>query len=85
MIVVAAAAAALAIAAVFQGIRNTRTSTHSLKGSVSRRIALFSTLAGVTNSKCSTRPERRIEMTTPKEEYGKGMRHALNPNPPLVY
>ena len=85
MIIVAAAAVALAIAAVFQGLRHSKPSTHSLKGSVSRRIALFSSIAGGTNTKYSSRPERRIEMTTPKEEYGKGMRHALNPNPHTIY
>lgn len=84
MLIAAAAAVAVALAAVIRGQRNSTVSNHSLKGSVSRRIALFSSIAGTTNTVYGSRPERRIELALAKEEYGKGMKHSLNPNPPMI-
>ena len=68
MLVAAAAALAVAVGAVVTGQRRSNAPKHALRGSVSRRIALFSSLAG-TNKLSGSRPSRRVEMSMPSGEY----------------
>lgn len=68
-LVVAAVAATTALLAVVVGQRRDHAGNHQLKGSVARRMDLFSNFADRALCDTSTRPDRVIEMTNSTDDY----------------
>lgn len=70
MLIAAAVATALAVGAVVKGLRRSEPPAHALKGSVARRMGLFSQFADC--ALCdAARPDRTVEMTMSYDDYEK--------------
>ena len=69
MLVVAAVASAMAVGAVVKGLRRSDPPPHVLKGSVARRMGLFSQFADCAICSDGGRPQRVVEMTMSADDY----------------
>mmetsp|Transcript_25696 Transcript_25696/g.37605 ORF Transcript_25696/g.37605 Transcript_25696/m.37605 type:complete len:85 (+) Transcript_25696:320-574(+) len=65
MVVVAAVAAVAALAAIMMGQRKEEKDTHKLRGSIAKRMALFSCFAGGCNG---ARPAHVVDDVEPNED-----------------
>ena len=71
MLILAAVATAMAVGAVVKGLRRSETPPHVLKGSVARRMGLFSQFADCALCSEGGRPQRVVEMTMSADDYEK--------------